>query len=199
MYLLPTFQNPMGVSMSVDRRRRLLEIAREHDLLLIEDDPYGDFWFDEGGGAIPPIRSLPGAEERVVYLGTFSKILAPGFRLAYAVAPPDMIEVLLRAKRGRRLSYRYAAAAGGRPPVARRRLRLRGAHRRRASALQGAPRRDARLARNDLRGRIDLDAARRWLLPVDGPAGRAVWRSASLRAAQAEGVAILPGHDLLSE
>jgi 2-aminoadipate transaminase len=100
MYLLPTFQNPMGVSMSRDRRRQVLEIAREHDLLIIEDDPYGEFWFDEGVGSIPPIRSLPGAEERVVYLGTFSKILAPGFRLAYAVAPPAMVEHLLRAKRG---------------------------------------------------------------------------------------------------
>jgi 2-aminoadipate transaminase len=100
MYLLPTFQNPMGVTMSLDRRRQVLEIAREHDLLIIEDDPYGEFWFDEGVGSIPPIRSLPGAEERVVYLGTFSKILAPGFRLAYAIAPRDMVDQLLRAKRG---------------------------------------------------------------------------------------------------
>jgi 2-aminoadipate transaminase len=100
VYLLPTFQNPMGVSMSADRRQRVLDIAREQDLLLVEDDPYSEFWFDEGGGAIPPIRSLPGAAERVIYLGTFSKTLAPGFRLAYAVAPHDMIDVLLRAKRG---------------------------------------------------------------------------------------------------
>src|SRR6266700_1207432 len=100
MYLLPTFQNPMGVSMSLERRRQVLEIARAHDLLIIEDDPYGEFWFDETIGAIPPIRSLPGAEERVVYLGTFSKILAPGFRLAYAVAPREMVAPLLRAKRG---------------------------------------------------------------------------------------------------
>jgi 2-aminoadipate transaminase len=100
MYLLPTFQNPMGVTMSLDRRQQVLEIARERDLLIVEDDPYGEFWFDETIGSIPPVRSLPGAEERVVYLGTFSKILAPGFRLAYAVAPPDMIDQLLRAKRG---------------------------------------------------------------------------------------------------
>jgi 2-aminoadipate transaminase len=100
MYLLPTFQNPMGVSMSLDRRRHVLDIARELDLLIIEDDPYGEFWFDEASAAIPPIRSLPGAEERVVYLGTFSKILAPGIRLAYAIAPPELVEHLLRAKRG---------------------------------------------------------------------------------------------------
>ncbi len=100
IYLMPTFQNPMGVSMSLERRRQVLEIAQAHDLLILEDDPYGEFWFDDGVGAIPPIRSLPRAEERVVYLGTFSKILAPGFRLAYAVVPLEMVDLLLRAKRG---------------------------------------------------------------------------------------------------
>jgi 2-aminoadipate transaminase len=100
LYLLPTFQNPSGVSLPVHRRQRLLEIAEEQNLLIIEDDPYGEFWFDEGTGSMPPIRSLPGAEERVVYLGTFSKILAPGVRLAYAVAAPETIALLARAKRG---------------------------------------------------------------------------------------------------
>ena len=100
LYLLPTFQNPSGVSLTMDRRVRLLEIAREHDLLIVEDDPYGEFWFDEGTEPIPPLRSLPGAEDHVVYLGTFSKILAPGVRLAYMVASPQLLQALLRAKRG---------------------------------------------------------------------------------------------------
>ena len=100
LYLLPTFQNPSGVSLTMDRRIRLLEIARKHDLLIIEDDPYGEFWFDEGTEPIPPLRSLPGAEDHVVYLGTFSKILAPGIRLAYMVVSPELMRVLLRAKRG---------------------------------------------------------------------------------------------------
>jgi 2-aminoadipate transaminase len=99
-YLQPTFQNPSGVSMTLERRKRLLEVAREHDLLIIEDDPYGEFWFDDGSPPIPPLRSLPGAEDHVVYLGTFSKILAPGIRLAYAVAKPEMFKHLARAKRG---------------------------------------------------------------------------------------------------
>ena len=99
-YILPTFQNPSGVSLSLERRRRLLELAREFDMLIVEDDPYGEFWYDEGSPQIPPIRSLPGAEDHVVYLGTFSKILAPGLRLAYAVANPALMNVLVRAKRG---------------------------------------------------------------------------------------------------
>jgi 2-aminoadipate transaminase len=100
VYSLPTFQNPSGVSLTLERRKRLLEIAQDHDLMIVEDDPYGEFWFDEGAAPIPPLRSLPGAEERVIYVGTFSKILAPGVRLAYAVAPPAIVPALLRAKRG---------------------------------------------------------------------------------------------------
>jgi 2-aminoadipate transaminase len=100
VYLLPTFQNPSGVSMTFNRRRRMLEIAREQDLLVIEDDPYGEFWFDEGTRSTPPLMTLPGAMDHVVYLGTFSKILAPGIRLAYAVGNLEIIGLLSRAKRG---------------------------------------------------------------------------------------------------
>jgi 2-aminoadipate transaminase len=100
IYLLPTFQNPSGVSLNLERRRRLLDIAEEHNLFIIEDDPYGEFWFDEGVEPTPPLRSLPGSEDRVIYLGTFSKILAPGIRLAYAVGKPEIIARLVRAKRG---------------------------------------------------------------------------------------------------
>jgi 2-aminoadipate transaminase len=97
LYLLPTFQNPSGVSLSLERRKRLVEVAQEFDLLVIEDDPYGEFWFEP---VPPPVRSLPGSEEHVAYVGTFSKILAPGIRLAYAVVSPRMMPALLRSKRG---------------------------------------------------------------------------------------------------
>lgn len=100
VYLMPTFQNPSGVTLSLERRQRLIEMAEQHDLLILEDDPYGEFWFDEHAARIPPLRALPGAAERVLYLGTFSKILAPGLRLAYIVATPRLVAALARAKRG---------------------------------------------------------------------------------------------------
>jgi 2-aminoadipate transaminase len=100
VYLLPTFQNPSGVSLTADRRHKLLETAQELDLLIVEDDPYGEFWFDEAARQTPPLRSLPGSERHVLYLGTFSKILAPGIRLAYVIAEPELLQTLLRAKRG---------------------------------------------------------------------------------------------------
>jgi 2-aminoadipate transaminase len=100
VYLLPTFQNPSGVSLSLERRQRLLDLARQLDFWIVEDDAYGEFWFDGEHEPIPPLRSLPGAEDHVLYVGTFSKILAPGIRLAYTIAPPEMVRVLVRAKRG---------------------------------------------------------------------------------------------------
>jgi 2-aminoadipate transaminase len=100
LYLMPTFQNPSGVTLSRERRQRLIELINQHDLFVLEDDPYGEFWFDEHAARIPPVRALPGAEERVIYLGTFSKTLAPGIRLGYAVARPEVIARLARGKRG---------------------------------------------------------------------------------------------------
>jgi 2-aminoadipate transaminase len=100
LYLLPTFQNPSGVSLTRERRKRLLDIVREYDVLVIEDDPYGEFWFDDGSEPIQPLRALPGSEDNVVYVGTFSKILAPGIRLAYAVASRQIVDAMLRTKRG---------------------------------------------------------------------------------------------------
>jgi 2-aminoadipate transaminase len=98
LYVLPTFQNPAGVTLSLERRRRLVELAHAYDLLIVEDDPYGEIWFDDAAVPPPPVRALPGAEERVIYLGSFSKILVPGLRLGFIVAPPDLMQRLFRAK-----------------------------------------------------------------------------------------------------
>src|SRR3954452_13880051 len=95
IYSVPTFQNPAGVTMSLERRRRLVEIARSRELLVVEDNPYGLLRF--GGEALPPLYQLDGGDF-VIYVGTFSKILSPGIRLGWAVAPPPVMEKVVLGK-----------------------------------------------------------------------------------------------------
>jgi 2-aminoadipate transaminase len=89
LYAVATFQNPSGESISLEHRKELLEIASEYDFLIIEDDPYGELVF-EGEPIIPSIKSLD-TKGRVIYIGTFSKVLAPGFRLAWVIASEEVI------------------------------------------------------------------------------------------------------------
>ncbi len=96
VYVLPNFHNPAGTTLSLERRQRLAEIAREHDLIIVEDDPYGELRFE--GDDITPLWRL--APERTLYLSTFSKTLAPGIRLAWIVAPKSIIGRLVQAKQG---------------------------------------------------------------------------------------------------
>jgi 2-aminoadipate transaminase len=96
VYVLPNFHNPAGTTLSLERRQRLAEIAREHDLIMVEDDPYGELRFE--GEDIAPIWQF--APERTLYLSTFSKTLAPGIRLAWIVAPKPIITRLVQAKQG---------------------------------------------------------------------------------------------------
>ena len=93
-YLLPNFQNPSGISITAGRRDALVARARELALPLVEDNPYGDLWFDEP----PPASLFSRFPEGTVYLGSFSKVLVPGLRLGYLVAPPDLFQKLLQAK-----------------------------------------------------------------------------------------------------
>lgn len=95
IYTVPSFQNPSGITMSMEKRKQLLDIASVYDMLIIEDDPYGELVFE--GESIPPIKSLD-EKGRVVYLATFSKILAPGFRLAWIVASDELINKFVLAK-----------------------------------------------------------------------------------------------------
>lgn len=88
VYTVPTFQNPAGVTMSLQRRRRLVQIARERELLVLEDNPYGLLRYE--GEPLPTLRSLDGGEY-VVYLGTFSKILSAGLRLGWVAAPRPVL------------------------------------------------------------------------------------------------------------
>ncbi|GAB3652218.1 aminotransferase-like domain-containing protein [Ramlibacter alkalitolerans] len=94
LYVLPNFQNPTGRTMSEARRQALVQTARELALPLVEDNPYGDLWFDTP----PPAPLAARHPEGSIYLGSFSKVLAPGLRLGYLVAPPAIAPKLLQAK-----------------------------------------------------------------------------------------------------
>jgi 2-aminoadipate transaminase len=87
LYTIPTFQNPSGRTLSVERRRRIVEIARAHDLLVLEDDPYGLVRFE--GEPQPSLLELEGGEH-VVYTSSFSKTVAPGLRVGYFILPSDL-------------------------------------------------------------------------------------------------------------
>jgi len=93
-YLLPNFQNPTGRLMTDERRHDLVAAARRAGLPLVEDNPYGELWFD----APPPAPLAARWPEGVIYLGSFSKVLVPGLRLGYVVAPPALGPKLLQAK-----------------------------------------------------------------------------------------------------
>lgn len=94
LYCLPNFQNPTGRLLPLARRQALVERARTLDLLILEDDPYGALSYD--GETPPAIRTL--APERTVYMGSFSKVLAPGLRIGYVIAPPALRAKLVQAK-----------------------------------------------------------------------------------------------------
>ena len=94
LYLVPNFANPSGVTLSAERRPRILEICKREHILIIEDNPYGLLYFDK---PVPDaLRAVE--EEGVVYLGSFSKILAPGFRVGYVLAPPAIRDKMVLAQ-----------------------------------------------------------------------------------------------------
>jgi 2-aminoadipate transaminase len=95
IYVVPDFANPTGTTLSLPRRRRLLELAAEHDVLVVEDTPYRSLRY--AGDHLPTLRSLD-TTGRVLHLGSFSKILAPGLRLGWAVASPEVLERLALLK-----------------------------------------------------------------------------------------------------
>ena len=95
IYVVPTFQNPAGVIMPEARRKKLVDLANEYDLVIVEDDPYGKLRFDVDH--IKPIKSFDD-EGRVIYMSTFSKILSPGFRLAWTIASNELSRKMIICK-----------------------------------------------------------------------------------------------------
>jgi 2-aminoadipate transaminase len=93
LYLVPNFANPSGVTLSAKRRPEILEIAKANNILVVEDNPYGLLYFDK-----KPPKALRSMDDNVIYLGSFSKILVPGFRVGYVLAPPPIREKLVLAQ-----------------------------------------------------------------------------------------------------
>lgn len=95
IYTIPTFQNPMGTTMSLEKRKTVYEIARKNNLIIIEDNPYGDLTFD--GTKTPTIKSMD-VDGRVIYCGSFSKILAPGLRIGFVCANQAIVQKIVVGK-----------------------------------------------------------------------------------------------------
>lgn len=97
LYTIPNFQNPSGITMSYEKRTRVYELCRDHNVLILEDNPYGDLRFK--GGDIPSIKSLDEAGI-VMYAGSFSKVVSPGMRVGYAIGPKAVIQKMVVCKQG---------------------------------------------------------------------------------------------------
>ncbi len=190
IYVIPNFQNPGGATLSPARRHRLLELAERYEALILEDDPYGLLHYD----APPPpsLYALDGGRGRVIAVRTFSKILAPGLRAGWIMAPPTVIQAFIAAKQGMDtctnvLGQRMIAAYLRGGALAAHLARLRVDYRQR---------RDAMLAALDQQF-ADVAGAR-WTRPGGGAflwltLPPAVSGDAFAAAALAEGVACVPG------
>jgi len=98
VYTVPDFSNPTGATLAADRRRRLVELARELRLPVLEDDPYGRLRY--AGEPLPPLARLAGDDGHVVYASSFSKVLAPGVRVAWVIGPSELIRTMTLLRQG---------------------------------------------------------------------------------------------------
>lgn len=97
LYTIPNFQNPSGVTMSLEKRKKVYELCRDHGVLVLEDNPYGDLRVE--GEDLPPIKAFD-AEGVVLYAGSFSKVVSPGMRVGYAIGPKEVIQKMVVCKQG---------------------------------------------------------------------------------------------------
>ncbi|MEW5978678.1 MAG: PLP-dependent aminotransferase family protein [Acidobacteriota bacterium] len=143
LYLVPNFQNPSGVTLSQEKRRQLMELCNRENLVVIEDDPYGEIYFDSTVvSRLKPLRSMD-PEGRVIYLSTFSKILCPGLRTGWVLASPLVIEKLDLAKQaadlcGSMLDQRIVAECWKRGIIQNRLPEIRSFYRKRCNVMLGA-------------------------------------------------------------
>ncbi|MGQ9724405.1 MAG: aminotransferase-like domain-containing protein [Tepidimonas sp.] len=196
VYLIPTFGNPSGATLSLQRRRRVLELAVRTRTLIVEDDPYGDLYFDA-----PPPPSLlalsaevPGSRECLLHCGSLSKVLSPGLRVGWLIAPPALLAKAIMCKQfsdAHTSTFAQAAAAqylaAGRMPAAL--ARVRAIYAGRAAAMVQA-------LRQDLGDAIDFVPPRGGLFVwarLTGSNGRCADGAVLAQSAIERGVAFVPG------
>lgn len=97
IYTIPNFQNPSGVTMSLEKRKKVYELAKKYEVLIIEDNPYGDLRYS--GENVPAIKSFD-EDGIVIYAGSFSKVISPGLRVAYCISPKPIFQKLVVCKQG---------------------------------------------------------------------------------------------------
>ncbi|MCH5353930.1 MAG: PLP-dependent aminotransferase family protein [Acutalibacter sp.] len=97
LYTIPNFQNPSGITMSLPKRKKVYELCKAHNVIILEDNPYGDLRF--AGEDLPSIKSFD-TEGIVVYAGSFSKVISPGMRVGYAIGPKEVIQKMVVCKQG---------------------------------------------------------------------------------------------------
>ncbi len=196
VYLIPTFGNPSGATLSLERRRRVLELAAKYQTLVVEDDPYGDLYFGE---APPPSllalsASVPGSREYLAHCGSLSKVLSPGLRIGWLVAPPPLLAKAVMCKQfsdAHTSTFAQATAAqyllAGRMPATL--ARVRQVYAERAQAMGAALRRE-------LGGAIEFVAPRGGLFVwarLTGADGAMADGAALAKRAIEQGVAFVPG------
>ncbi|WP_186764676.1 PLP-dependent aminotransferase family protein [Comamonas flocculans] len=196
VYLIPTFGNPSGATLSLQRRKRILELAVEHQTLIVEDDPYGALYFD----APPPASLLalsaqvPGSRELLVHCGSLSKVLSPGLRVGWMIAPPALLAKATMCKQfsdAHTSTFAQATAAqylrAGRMPATLERVRA--VYAQRARTMGEA-------LRAELGGAIDFVQPHGGLFiwaRLTGAGGKLADGSAFARKAIEQGVAFVPG------
>ena len=196
VYLIPTFGNPSGAMLSLERRKRVLELAVKYQTLIIEDDPYGDLYFDA-----PPPPSLlalsaqvPGSRDWLVHCGSLSKVLSPGLRVGWMVAPPELLAKATMCKQfsdAHTSTFAQATAAqylaGGHMSATL--ARVREVYGARAKTMGDA-------LRNDLGAEIDFVQPQGGLFVwarLTGAGGKITDGNEFAERAIAEGVAFVPG------
>ncbi len=196
VYVIPTFGNPSGALLNLERRKKLLQLAVQYQTVLVEDDPYGDLYFD----AAPPPSLLalsaqvPGSRDWLVHCGSLSKVLSPGLRLGWMIAPPELLAKATMCKQfsdAHTSTFAQATAAqylrAGRMPATLERVRQ--VYAERAQAMGAA-------LRQELGSAIDFVAPQGGLFiwaRLTGAGGALADGQQLAQRAIAEGVAFVPG------